>query len=102
MAQAWLAWSDGAPVGCAVVCDWMNFNRGYKVRHVHLLYVKEQYRSCGVGRALMAAVTADAVRKKFGRIDLGVAKKNKSAFNFYLELGFERRKRYAHKLTRTI
>lgn len=102
LAQAWLAVSDGEVAGFAVVRDWMNFNRGYKVRHIDLLYVKEKFRRQGIGRALMQTALEDAQRQKFGRVDLGVAIKNRAAKKFYVELGFEVRDRKSFELCRYI
>ena len=50
--------------------------------------VIDEYRSMGVGRALMKAALKEAQKKGLTRIELTVREHNKRAINLYQELGF--------------
>jgi GNAT superfamily N-acetyltransferase len=61
--EAWLAEVDGHPVGYALVVP-AAYETGYAKAGVYVqdLFVLPERRRCGVGRALLAAVAADARR----------------------------------------
>jgi ribosomal protein S18 acetylase RimI-like enzyme len=91
MTSVLLAFADKKPVGFSLSRDWMNFTRGYKVRHVDFLYVREKFRGLGIGAALIQTEKDNASHQNVGRIDIGVSKKNKAAVNLYDAAGFKTR-----------
>ena len=94
-ASVWLATAGGKPVAFALARDWMNFVRGFMVRHIDLLFVAEDFRTKGIGSSLIEHVTRDAFRTGCGRVDIGAAKNNRIARNCYEKLGFKPRANYA-------
>ena len=51
------------------------------------LYVKEQYRGSGIGKALLAEVAKIAVAENAGRLEWSVLDWNEPAIGFYKKLG---------------
>jgi GNAT superfamily N-acetyltransferase len=75
------------PVGFAV---WFVTFSTWLGRHgVYLedLYVREQHRRAGHGRALLAALAAICVERGYGRLEWAVLDWNSSAISFYRTLG---------------
>lgn len=62
-----------------------------KAAHIGDLYVAEEYRRAGVGRALIESVKRAAREKGAGRITLMVWPFNSDALHFYEKLGFATR-----------
>ncbi len=62
-----------------------------KAAHIGDLYVAEEYRRAGVGRALIESVRRAAGEKGAGRITLMVWPFNSDALRFYEKLGFATR-----------
>jgi ribosomal protein S18 acetylase RimI-like enzyme len=58
------------------------------VGHVTQVCVLPEFRAHGVGKALLAATSADLVRRKFSMLSLTVTEANKGAVDLYLHLGF--------------
>lgn len=58
-------------------------NSGDKGGYVEGLFVKKEFRKKGIGRALI-----DHVARRYHPVELEVYEKNKTALNFYLNLGF--------------
>lgn len=54
-----------------------------------------QYRSLGLGRALLRRVLLRFVQRGFGKADLLVSSANPAAYRLYLSEGFEKKKLYA-------
>jgi GNAT superfamily N-acetyltransferase len=75
------------PVGFAV---WFITFSTWLGRHgIYLedLYVREQHRRAGHGRALLAALAAICVERGYGRLEWAVLDWNSSAISFYRALG---------------
>ncbi len=94
MSHAWIAYVNDAPAGFVVFYDWINFVRAKKIRRLDLLFVKEEFRSNGVGNALITALIKDGQRQNVQRLDVSAGKKNKIANTFYKKLGFAKRDLY--------
>ncbi len=79
-----------APDGTALGA--VSFYRGYSGWHakpvavVHMLFIDEDARGQGVGRALMAAVAAVAVERRWARVELFV-EEERPAVRFYEAIG---------------
>lgn len=86
-AQAALAEIDGQAVGFALWFSTFSTFRGQTGLYVEDLYVRTEYRSCGIGKALLAAVAAQAVEHGCGRVEWSVLKWNTRAIGFYRSLG---------------
>jgi GNAT superfamily N-acetyltransferase len=89
LAKCWLAWHDDKPVGFLIAYDWMNFIRGKKVRHIDLIYVEEQFRGKGVGKALIKYIAQSAIEDGCQRMDVSALENNLHANQFYTSLGFQ-------------
>ncbi len=59
------------------------------VGHVTQVCVMPELRCRGVGRALLAATTADLVRRRFNSLSLTVTEANARAVDLYRRLGFQ-------------
>ncbi len=79
----------GERVGYALIrdCD-VDEDWGSPAGNVRQLYVRPAFHRKGVGRALMAAVFAAAVERRWDRIRLTVSKENARAVAFYEKEGF--------------
>jgi ribosomal protein S18 acetylase RimI-like enzyme len=59
------------------------------VGHVTQVCVLPEYRSHGIGEALLAATTANLRQRKFSLLSLTVTEANARAVELYLRLGFD-------------
>lgn len=59
------------------------------VGHVTQVCVLPEFRGYGIGKALLAATSANLVLRKFSILSLTVTEANSSAVELYLRLGFE-------------
>lgn len=84
--EAILAFLDGAPAGVALFHSRFSTWLGRPCLYLEDLYVVEAARRHGVGRRLMARLTAIAVERGWGRIDFQVLEWN-PARRFYERLG---------------
>lgn len=83
-----LAFFDGEPAGVANCVYSFSTFRAQKVINIHDLAVNPQYRSRGVGEALMAEVERKAVQENCCKITLEVRQDNR-ARNLYERFGFK-------------
>lgn len=60
-----------------------------KKGYITLTHTKEKFRGQHIAKYLLNAVTAYAKEKNFEFVDLGVYKKNMSAYRLYLHYGFK-------------
>ncbi|MGB9153525.1 MAG: GNAT family N-acetyltransferase [Alphaproteobacteria bacterium] len=97
LSKAWVAFNGSTPIGFAVARDWMHFPHAKLMRTIDLLYVEEGLRGCGVGKALIATMTKDALKKGVLRLGIGAAKSNRLANELYQTLGFQKGKPYTHQ-----
>lgn len=87
-AHAVVAEIAGRAVGLAI---WFyNFSNFVGRPEIYLedLFVEPEYRNAGVGRALLKALAARAVREGCGRLEWAVLNWNEPAIGFYERLGF--------------
>ena len=82
-----LATVDGKPAGYALHHRGYEVDNASRVLYLSDLYVREDARRLGVGRALMAAMAAECRRSGAAEILWRVHAKNRSARAFYLGLG---------------
>ena len=78
---------DGAVVGCAL---WfLNFStfRGNHGIYLEDLYVRPAHRGTGLGRALLAALARECVRRGYARLEWSVLDWNTPSIDFYKSLG---------------
>jgi ribosomal protein S18 acetylase RimI-like enzyme len=61
----------------------------HDVGHVTQVCVLPEYRSHGIGKALLAATRASLVQRRFSMLSLTVTEANRGAVELYLHLGFE-------------
>jgi GNAT superfamily N-acetyltransferase len=78
---------DGTVVGYAFVSLGYNTDVAARAMWLHDLFVTPGARGRGVGRALMAAVAAEAVRAGAVSLEWGVHAANTGALAFYRRLG---------------
>ncbi|MEU3012459.1 GNAT family N-acetyltransferase [Nocardia asteroides] len=78
---------DGVVVGCAI---WfLNYSTWDGVHGIYLedLYVRPEARGTGLGRALVAALAAEAVARGYSRVSWSVLTWNTPSIAFYESLG---------------
>lgn len=81
---------DGIRAGFAL---WFNnFSTWLAKPGIHLedLYVKPEYRGCGLGRRLLTRLAEIAVENDWGRLEWWCLKWNKPSLEFYESLGASR------------
>jgi GNAT superfamily N-acetyltransferase len=82
-----MATVDGKPAGYALHHRGYEVDNALRVLYLSDLYVREEARRLGVGRALMAAMAAECRRVGAVEILWRVHAKNRAARAFYLGLG---------------
>ncbi len=86
-AEAALAEINGRPVGFALWFSTFSTFRGQPGLYLEDLFVKTEHRSRGIGKALLAAVAAQALERGCGRVEWSVLKWNTAAIGFYNSIG---------------
>ncbi len=86
-AEVLIAELDGKPAGFALFCH--NYSTFLAQRGLWLedLFVSEEYRGQGVGRALLERLAQIAIERECGRVDWMVLDWNETAIGFYQSLG---------------
>lgn len=87
LVHALVATADGALAGTAI---WYVAFSTWEGRHgifLEDLYVRPEHRSAGVGRALLAELAAEAVRRGYPRLEWSVLDWNAAARGFYERMG---------------
>jgi len=82
-----VAVAGGEVVGCAL---WfLNFSTWTGLHGIYLedLFVHPEHRGAGLGRALLAALAAECVRRGLARLDWAVLDWNTPSIDFYRALG---------------
>jgi GNAT superfamily N-acetyltransferase len=86
-AEVLIAEADGTPVGFALFFH--NYSTFLARPGIYLedLYVREQHRGRGLGRAMLARLAALAVKRGCGRLEWWVLDWNEPSIGFYESLG---------------
>ncbi len=82
--RLYLAYVEGEVAGCVALRPFDNMNG-----EVKRLYVRKQYRKCGVGRYLMNVIIDDARQIGYDTLLLDTLSSMKAAIRLYENLGFE-------------
>ena len=85
----WLAYADGKPAGCCVICYAISTSIGGVVGKLDDVFVAADYRGKGVGTKMIEALKVELKKRKIGRIDTAVHKNNPGAAKYYARLGFK-------------
>ena len=85
----WLAYADGKPAGCCVICYAISTSIGGVVGKLDDVFVAADYRGKGVGTRMLKALKVELKKKNIGRIDTAVHKGNPGAARYYKRLGFK-------------
>jgi len=86
-AEVIIAKLDRAPVGFALFFTTFSTFAGRRGIWLEDLFVLPQNRRAGIGRALLRAVAAIALRRKCGRLEWSVLDWNEPAIKLYRKLG---------------
>jgi GNAT superfamily N-acetyltransferase len=86
-AEAALADVEGQPVGFALWFSTFSTFRGRPGLYLEDLFVRQEFRGRGIGKALLAAVARVAVERGCGRLEWSVLDWNAPAIGFYGSLG---------------
>lgn len=84
-----LALLDGRPVGCG-----MSHRLFPEVAEIKRVYVRDEVRGCGAGRAIMEALIAQCRAEGYRRILMDTGKVLTAAQTLYLSMGFQYRGPY--------
>lgn len=90
-----VAEGDAGLVGYAALMPTARLHFGKVGLEMHHLFVKPRVRGTGLGRALIDASRAEAVRRGCNYISVGTHPDNRAAGEFYEKRGFERRMMHA-------
>jgi GNAT superfamily N-acetyltransferase len=82
-----LAEEDGRAVGFALFFPTFSTWEGRPGLYLEDLFVREEARGSGVGRALLVALARLAVERGYGRLELAALDWNTPALGFYERLG---------------
>jgi GNAT superfamily N-acetyltransferase len=82
-----LAEEDGRAVGFALFFPTYSTWEGRPGLYLEDLFVREEARGVGVGKALLAACARLAVERGYGRLELAALDWNTPAIGFYASLG---------------
>jgi GNAT superfamily N-acetyltransferase len=86
-AEAAIAEVDGQAVGFALWFSTFSTFRGQPGIYLEDVFVKPECRGRGIGKALLAAVAARAIKLGCGRLEWSVLNWNSPAIGFYRALG---------------
>ena len=93
-----------SPAGCMLLAEATDGHAGCvalrplqnKICEMKRLFVKPEYRGCGIGRALARAVIAEARKQGYQKMRLDTAESMKAAQGLYFSLGFKTIEAYCH------
>jgi GNAT superfamily N-acetyltransferase len=85
--DCFLAFADGYPVGYAIVLETYSSFLALPTLYLEDLFVLDEYRSRGVGRALFETALNEAKRRGCGRMEWTVLDWNQLAKDFYTKIG---------------
>jgi GNAT superfamily N-acetyltransferase len=85
--DCFLAFADGYPVGYAIVLETYSSFLALPTLYLEDLFILDEYRKRGVGRALFATALDEARRRGCGRMEWMVLDWNQLAIDFYERTG---------------
>ena len=85
--ECFLAFMDGYPVGYAILLETYSSFLALPTLYLEDLFLLEEYRKRGAGRALFLAALDEAKRRGCGRMEWTVLHWNTPAIDFYRKLG---------------
>lgn len=88
-AEVLIAEYDGEPAGQVLFFHNFSTFKGKPGIYIEDLYVKQQYRGKGIGKALLNYINELAKERNCGRVEWVVLNWNKPAINFYEKMGAE-------------
>lgn len=92
--ECFLAFMDGYPVGYAIILETYSSFLALPTLYLEDLFILEEYRNRGVGKALFATAMEEARRRGCGRMEWTVLDWNQLAIGFYQKLGAEHMKEW--------
>ncbi len=92
--RIWLSSCDQTIIGYICLCFGYSLEFAGRDAFIDELYIVEEFRGRGLGRAMLAAVMQQATALKIAALHLEVASDNTRLTAFYRALGFEPRHRY--------
>jgi GNAT superfamily N-acetyltransferase len=85
--DCFLAFMDGYPVGYAILLESYSSFLALPTLYLEDLFILEEYRKRGAGRALFLAALEEAKRRGCGRMEWTVLDWNQLAIDFYQKIG---------------
>jgi GNAT superfamily N-acetyltransferase len=85
--DCFLAFADGYPVGYAIVLETYSSFLARPTLYLEDLFILDEYRKRGVGRALFDTALDEAKRRGCGRMEWTVLDWNQLAIDFYRKVG---------------
>jgi GNAT superfamily N-acetyltransferase len=85
--DCFLALADGYPVGYAIVLETYSSFLALPTLYLEDLFILEEYRKRGVGRALFNTAVNEAKNRECGRMEWTVLDWNQLAIDFYQKIG---------------
>lgn len=85
--ESLVAEADGAIVGYAIFYPYFASFRGQNGYYLEDIYIDEKFRGRGLGEAMLREIAKRGAARGFVRIDFQVLGWNKSAIDFYKNLG---------------
>lgn len=87
LAQVLLAEYEGQPVGYALFYPSFSSFAGQGKAHLEDLFILEEYRNLGVGKALLKCLAHDLLEAGYQGLEWSALSWNQAAIDFYLRLG---------------
>lgn len=85
--ECFLAFMDGYPIGYAIVLETYSSFLALPTLYLEDIFVLEEYRKRGAGKALFLTALDEAKRRGCGRMEWTVLDWNKLAIDFYDHIG---------------
>ncbi len=87
VAQVFLAEYEGQPVGYALFYPSFSSFAGQGKAHLEDLFILEEYRNLGIGKALLKSLAHYLLESGFQGLEWSALSWNQAAINFYIALG---------------
>ncbi|AWI24708.1 GNAT family N-acetyltransferase [Flavobacterium pallidum] len=88
LGKAWLIYSDGEVAGYVILTTIFSFEYGGKIAFIDELYIKEEFRGKGIGKASVTFLKEAATKLGLKLLYLEVEHHNSNAQELYLKSGF--------------